>query len=324
MILDYSIFDAIRAGFGRVVFIIRRDIEDDFKRAVGGRYERHVAVDYAFQEIDDLPGGRKPLPQRTKPWGTGQAVLLTEPLLTGPFAVINNADDFYGSSAFRLLLDHLAATDVRSSDYSLVGYQLSQTLSDHGSVSRGVCELDAGRMLHRIREIKAIEAVGGAGRYCDETGAQHSLPGDTSVSMNMWGFTPTLFEHLRRQFVEFLDVHLSSEREEFLLPTAVGALIDSGAARVHVLPSAARWFGITYQEDKALVRKGIAALIAGGDVPGAALGVTAGRLRPGAVRTIRVRPPPPLECAGFLEQVRRARHRLRVHCSPAAGGRRHG
>jgi dTDP-glucose pyrophosphorylase len=266
MILDYSIFDAIRAGFGRVVFIIRRDIEDDFKRAVGGRFERHVAVDYAFQELDDLPGGRQPRPERTKPWGTGQAVLLTEPLLAGPFAVIN-ADDFYGSSAFRLLFDHLAATDVRSSDYSLVGYQLSQTLSDHGSVSRGVCELDAGRMLRRIREIKAIEPDAGAGRYRDETGAEHSLPGDTSVSMNMWGFTPTIFEHLRRQFMEFLDVHLSSEREEFLLPTAVGALIDSGAARVHVLPSAARWFGITYQEDKALVRNGIAALIAGGEYP---------------------------------------------------------
>ncbi len=266
MILDYSIFDAIRAGFGRVVFIIRRDIEDDFKAAVGGRFERHVAVDYAFQELDDLPGGRKPRPERTKPWGTGQAVLLTEPLLTGPFAVIN-ADDFYGASAFRLLSDHLAATDVRSSDYSLVGYQLSQTLSDHGTVSRGVCELDAGRMLRRIREIKAIEAAGGAGRYRDETGAEHILPGDTSVSMNMWGFAPTIFEHLRRQFVEFLDAHLASEREEFLLPTAVGALIDSGAARVHVLPSAARWFGITYQEDKALVRQGIAALIANGEYP---------------------------------------------------------
>jgi hypothetical protein len=193
-------------------------------------------------------------------------VLLTEPLLSGPFAVIN-ADDFYGSSAFRLLFDNLAAAAVHATDYSLVGYQLSQTLSDHGSVSRGVCELDAAGTLRRIREIKAIEADGGGGRYRDAAGAEHRLPGSTIVSMNMWGFTPTIFWRLRRQFGEFLDVHLASEREEFLLPTAVGSLIDGGAARVHVLPSAARWFGITYQEDKALVRNGISALVASGEYP---------------------------------------------------------
>ncbi len=266
MIIDYSIFDAIRAGFDRVVFIIRRDIEDEFKRAVGGRFERHIAVDYAFQELTDLPNGLVPGPERTKPWGTGQAVLLTAPLLSGPFAVIN-ADDFYGASAFRLLFDHLAATDVASSDYSLVGYQLSQTLSDHGTVSRGVCELDGGGMLRRIREIKAIEAAGEGGSYRDETGAAHRLPGDTIVSMNMWGFTPTIFDHLRRLFVEFLDSHAASERDEFLLPTAVGSLIESGQARVRVLPSAAKWFGITYQEDKALVRNGIGALITAGEYP---------------------------------------------------------
>ena len=266
MIIDYSIFDAIRAGFGRVVFIIRRDIEDEFKRAVGGRFERHIAVDYAFQELGDLPGGLVPRPDRAKPWGTGQAVLLTAPLLTGPFAVIN-ADDFYGASAFRLLCDHLSATDAAGSDYSLVGYLLKQTLSDHGTVSRGVCELDPGGMLRRIREIKAIEAVAGGGRHRDEAGTAHQLPGDTIVSMNMWGFTPTIFDHLRRLFVEFLDVHAASERDEFLLPTAVGSLIESGQARVRVLPSSAKWFGITSQEDKALVRSGIGALIAAGEYP---------------------------------------------------------
>ena len=266
MILDYSIFDAIRSGFDRVVFIIRRDIEDEFKRAVGGRFERHVAVDYAFQELDDLPLGLKPEPDRAKPWGTGQAILVTEPLITGPFAVIN-ADDFYGHGAFRLLADNLTAATAGSTEYSLVGYLLSQTLSEHGTVSRGVCDLDADQMLQRIREIKAIESVAGGGRFRDEAGGNQSLPGDTIVSMNMWGFTPTLFAPLRRLFVEFLELHRASPREEFLLPTAVGLLIDRGEARVRVLPSSARWFGITYQQDKDLVRQGIGSLIAGGEYP---------------------------------------------------------
>ncbi len=265
MIIDYSIFDAIRVGFERVIIVIRRDIEEDFKRAVSGRFEDRISVAYAYQELADLPSTFKAPLRRTKPWGTVQAILLTERLVSGPFAVIN-ADDFYGYSSFRILFDFLNTADVGSREYALVGYKLSHTLSEHGSVSRGVCDLNADRMLRMIHEIKKIEPADGGGRYADEHGVVRTLSGDTIVSMNMWGFTPPIFGQLRSLFIEFLKEHLSSERDEFILATAVGALVDRGA-RVRVVPSSAQWFGITYQLDKDLVAKSIRALIKNGEYP---------------------------------------------------------
>jgi NDP-sugar pyrophosphorylase family protein len=265
MIIDYSIFDAIRVGFERIIFVIRRDIEEDFKRAVSNRFDRRISVAYAYQEIADLPLTFKAPSRRTKPWGTGQAILLTESLVSGPFAVIN-ADDFYGYSAFHILFDFLNAADSGIREYALVGYKLSQTLSEHGSVSRGVCDVNADRMLRKVREIRKIEPADGGGRYVDDHGVVQTLSGETIVSMNMWAFTPPIFGELRSLFIEFLNEHLSSEQDEFLIPTAVGALVDRGA-RVRVLPNSAKWFGITYQMDKELVAKSISASIANDEYP---------------------------------------------------------
>ena len=266
MLVDYSIFDAIRAGFERAVFIIRRDIEDDFRRAVGRRFERHIDSDYAFQELEDLPAGFTPAPGRTKPWGTGQAILITERFVRSPFAVVN-ADDFYGLVAFQALFDYLQTDRTRSPhDYALVGYILRQTLSAHGTVSRGICDLDGDR-LRNIREIKRIDRANGTPFFKDEGGTVQRLDPDATVSMNTWGFTTEIFEQLRELFTEFLARHASSPDAEFLIPSAVGTLLERNEARVSVLPSAAQWFGITYQQDKAQAAARIADLIASGDYP---------------------------------------------------------
>jgi NDP-sugar pyrophosphorylase family protein len=267
MIVDYSIFDAIRAGFERAVFIIRRDIEEEFKRAVGDRFEGRIAVDYVFQELHDLPAGIKASPTRIKPWGTGQAILTAEALVPGPFAVVN-ADDFYGLESFRRLFDCLREhSEPLLSEYALVGYLLRQTLSEYGSVSRGVCELSDDHALLRLREIKRIEPWENGGRFTDEDGAVHFLAGDTTVSMNMWGFTPALFEPLGRLFLEFLHENSESDDAEFLIPEAVGALVKKGEARVKVLSTSSQWLGITYQQDKAMLVKAIGDLIANGEYP---------------------------------------------------------
>lgn len=266
-IVDYSIFDAIRAGFERAVFVIRRGIEVDFTRAVGDRIARRISIDYAFQELDDLPSGLKPPPDRMRPWGTGPAVLAAEEFVSGPFAVIN-ADDFYGSGSFHTLFDYLRTPSASvPPEYALVGYALNQTLSAHGSVSRAVCEITGDHMLERIREIKRIETAASGGRFTDDRGLMHVLPGDTIVSMNMWGFTPAVFEPLRRLFVDFLQRHAGGGDAEFLIPDAVGTLVDRGLARVRVLQSSSRWFGVTYQQDKIPIARGIDELIASGEYP---------------------------------------------------------
>lgn len=267
MIVDYSIFDAIRAGFERVVVIIRRDIEADFNRAVADRIARHISIDFALQELDDLPSGLKPPPNRARPWGTGQAILAAERFVSGPFGVIN-ADDFYGLASFRTLFDYLRTPSTSvPPEYALVGYPLRQTLSAHGSVSRAVCEVTGDHMLQRVREIKRIETTESGGRFTDDQGVMHPLRGDTIVSMNMWGFTPGIFEALRRLFVDFLRQHSAADHSEFLIPEAVGTLVDRGLARVRVLPSSSRWFGITYQQDKAPIAQRINDLIVNGEYP---------------------------------------------------------
>jgi dTDP-glucose pyrophosphorylase len=262
-IIDYSIYDALRAGFGKLVFVIRRDIEASFRQTIGARFERRAAVQYVFQDLHALPGGFHPPPNRTKPWGTGHAVLAGAGAIDGPFAAIN-ADDFYGANSFRLLADHLRSG---SPEDAMVGFVLRQTLSEFGSVARGVCRAGPGGLLESISELTHIEKNGPAAQYTDAAGAVHLLTGDEIVSMNMWGFTPAIFEHLRRHFIEFLKTRATEGKAEFFISTFINSLIASGQARLKVLPTPDGWFGITYREDRARVFESIRALIARGDYP---------------------------------------------------------
>ena len=257
-IIDYSIYDALRAGFGRLVFVIRRDIEAPFRKAIGDKFEKRIAVDYVFQELDKLPPGFTVPPGRTKPWGTTQAILLAEETLREPFAAIN-ADDFYGRESFQVLADFLRAGGP---DYAMVGYTLRNTLSEHGSVSRGVCECDPSGFLRAVVELTKVVKQG---RGAQTEGRLFS--GDELVSMNFWGFTPALFPQLRERFNEFLRRSGQELKSESYIPTTVNELVSSGAARVKVLRTPASWFGITYKEDKPQVVASILKLVTAGEYP---------------------------------------------------------
>lgn len=262
-LLDYSVFDALRSGFGRVVFVIRRSIEADFREAVGKRFETRVDVGYAFQELEQLPVGFSLPEGRTKPWGTTHAILAAEGQVPGQFAAIN-ADDFYGRGAFTALAAHFA-TGV--ADYAMVGFTLRNTLSEHGTVARGLCRVDENGFLTHIEEITAIEKDGEGARYRENGGGMHRLAGDEPVSMNFWGFDPTCFEKFRRYFADFLTTNLDSEKAEFYIPSAIKAAIDEGSARVRVLRAESQWYGVTYREDKPAVERGIRSLIESGAYP---------------------------------------------------------
>ena len=257
-IIDYSIYDALRAGFGRLVFVIRRDIEAPFREAIGGKFEKRIAVDYVFQELDMLPPGFTVPPGRTKPWGTTHAILLAEETLREPFAAIN-ADDFYGRESFQVMGDFLRAGGP---DYSMVGYTLRNTLSEHGSVSRGVCECDAAGFLRAVVELTKIEKQGRGAQAEDRV-----FSGDELVSMNFWGFTPALFPQLRERFTAFLGRGGQELKSECYIPTTVNELVASDAARVKVLGTPASWFGITYKEDKPQVIASILKLVANREYP---------------------------------------------------------
>ncbi|HKB56313.1 MAG TPA: sugar phosphate nucleotidyltransferase [Lacunisphaera sp.] len=262
LIIEYSIFDARRAGFDRLVLVIRRDIEKDFRTVIGKRLEARMDVQYVFQEIDALPAGHKPPDGRTKPWGTGQAVLAARAAVRRPFAVIN-ADDFYGASAYRVLAGHFAA----SKDYAMVGYPLKQTLSEFGAVSRGLCATDEAGRLQRITEITRIEKTAAGAKYAEASGLAHLLSGDEVVSMNFWGFTPAVFPQLEKLFGQFLATSGSDPKAEFYLPTAMSALIERNEARVALLRSDDAWFGITHREDLAAAQAAVRSLVAAGKYP---------------------------------------------------------
>ena len=262
-IIDYSVYDALRAGFDKVVFVVRRDIQDAFREAVGHRFEAQVPVEYACQELDCLPPGFAPPPNRKKPWGTGQAILAASEAIAGPFAVING-DDFYGADSFQALAGHLCAN---TPDYAMVGFVLRNTLSEFGSVARGLCRLAPGEFLEGVTELTKIEPDGAAAKYTDTAGAVHPLTGDETVSMNIWGFQPTIFDHLRALFVPFLQTSLRDEKAEFYIPTAVNALLAAGQARVKVLRTSDSWFGVTYREDRPHVIAGIRQLVDQGRYP---------------------------------------------------------
>ncbi len=262
-IIDYSIFDALRAGFGKLVFVIRKDLEAQFKEIVGARFESRLPVEYVFQELNQLPAGFKVPPGRTKPWGTTQAILMAAPVINEPFAAIN-ADDFYGADSFQVLARHLQSG---STDYSMVGFILRNTLSDFGSVARGVCEVDADHYLRHIIELTKVERDGTGAKSTAPDGTVTKYTGDEPVSMNMWGFTPTIFPHLEREFTEFLRVNGTAEKTECYIPMTVGQLIRNGQARCRVLRSTASWFGVTYREDRPRVVADIRKLVEQGLYP---------------------------------------------------------
>jgi len=263
-IMDYSIYDAIRAGFGKVVFVIRKSFEADFREVVVNKFKNLIDVDVVFQDITSVPEGFTYNPEREKPWGTNHAVLMGKDVIKEPFAVIN-ADDFYGKESFQVLADFLTSVTGKSNEYCMVGYHVGNTLSESGSVSRGVCVVDENGNLLNVVERTHIEEKSGAIIYLDEKGEEVSIPANTPVSMNMWGFTPDYFDYSMEFFKEFLVENGQKLKSEFYIPLAVNNLIVDGKASCKVLDTTSKWFGVTYAEDRPqvvlkineLIRKGV-------------------------------------------------------------------
>lgn len=267
IIMDYSIYDAIKAGFDKVVFIIRKDLEKDFKEIIGNRIEQQIEVDYVYQELDQLPEGFVNPAERTKPWGTGQAVLCCKGVVKEPFAVIN-ADDYYGKEAFVKINEFLKNVDVTKSSYAMAGFVLGNTLSDNGVVTRGICQVDENGYLTNVVETFAIERSNDVAVGKDAEGNPVTMAIDASVSMNMWGFTPNLLEELETGFKSFLSLVKEGDiKSEYLLPDAVGKLVTAQKASVKVLKTNDKWFGVTYKEDKQSVVDSIHDLIEKGLYP---------------------------------------------------------
>ncbi len=266
IIMDYSVYAAKKAGFTKVVFIIRRDIEEAFKEAIGNRMAKEIEVEYVFQDIEALPEGYEVPAGRTKPWGTGQAILSIKGTVNEPFAVIN-ADDYYGEEGFKKICDFLKNAKSTADKYNIcmVGFELGNTLSDNGAVTRGVCEVNEENKLVDICETSGIEKVDGVIKSDIEG---QGLQDTTPVSMNMWGFTPEFLNELEGRFASFLDQIEGNElKAEYLLPTIVGDLIEEGKADVTVLSSSDKWFGVTYKEDKQVVVDSFAKLVEEGVYP---------------------------------------------------------
>jgi dTDP-glucose pyrophosphorylase len=269
-ILDYSIYDAARAGFGKIVIVIRKDLEADFRQLVGKPIEKRFEVSYAFQEIDALPKPFLPLSHRTKPWGTAHAILVGSKKIDGNFAVIN-ADDFYGRASFEVLADYFLAPkhdDVSTVEFSMVGFELKNTLSENGFVSRGVCTLDQNDFLKSVREVSEIKEVGGVIEAPDKaSGKTESLDSKTIVSMNLWGFSTAVKPILEKGFIDFLKKNSQTEKAEYQIPTVINEQLLSGKVRVKVLRSSDLWFGVTYREDKAAVQASLLKRIESGEYP---------------------------------------------------------
>ncbi len=269
LIIDYSIYDALQVGFGQVVFVVKKDIEEAFRERVGRPLEKRCDTRYVFQELEDLPPGYKVPPNRQKPWGTAHATFSARKAVQTPFAVIN-ADDFYGRSSFQILRGYLERAQDRDGvyDYCMVGFVLENTLTEHGYVARGVCTVDPAGYLAEIRERTRIEKLGHVAKYTEDGANWVEIPKGTSVSMNLWGFTPSIFSELEIRFSPFLQANSGNlEKAEYFLPDVVGALLKEGKARVQVLPTKERWFGVTYQQDKLTVKQAIADLIRQGVYP---------------------------------------------------------
>lgn len=267
-IIDYSVYDAVRAGFGRVVFVIRHSFEKEFREAFNSaRFGGKIEVDYVFQELDSLPEGYSLPEWRQKPWGTNHAVMMAAGVVKEPFAAIN-ADDFYGADAYRVMGDFLRGAEGLENRYAMVGYRLGNTLSENGSVSRGVCEVGTDGNLLSMVERTSIERTP-AGIVFRDADGDHALAEDTPVSMNFFGFTPDYFDYSADEFVKFLDANIdgANPKAEFFIPYMVNRLISGGTATMKVLKSDAQWFGVTYKEDRPGVVRKINDLIAAGAYP---------------------------------------------------------
>ena len=267
IIMDYSIYDAMEAGFNKLVFILRKDLEKDFREIIGNRIGKRIKTEYVFQELDDLPEGYVKPEGRTKPWGTGQAVLCCKNVVKEPFAVIN-ADDYYGKEAFRLLYTFLNDRTYKQNQYCMAGFVLGNTLSENGAVTRGVCKADAKGTLADIVETAGIIPAGDYAEAKDAEGRAVRINLDSIVSMNMWGFKPELFDYLQSGFVEFMSGLTKEDvKKEFLLPSVVDKLIKANKIEVFIKKTTDRWFGVTYKEDKTAVVKSFHSLVEKGDYP---------------------------------------------------------
>ena len=266
-IMDYSVFDAVRSGFGKVVFVIRESFEKDFREKILKKYENMVPVETVFQALENLPEGFSLPPERVKPWGTNHAVMMAKEAIREPFAVIN-ADDFYGRASYEVLSRFLQSVENKENSYAMVGYRVSNTLSESGSVARGVCETDAESFLTSVVERTAIiRDNDGQIKFKDDDGNPVTIAETTPVSMNMWGFTPEYFRYSDEQFVDFLNKNKENPKAEFYIPSVVNQLIINGRAKVKVLDTPSKWFGVTYMEDRPSVVAKIQELINQGEYP---------------------------------------------------------
>lgn len=265
-IMDYSIYDAIRAGFGKVVFVIRKDFEQDFRDKVLSKYEGHVPVEVVFQDLHDLPEGYTCPDDRTKPWGTNHAVLMGKNVIKEPFAVIN-ADDFYGRDAFAVIGRELSKEYDRKGDYCMVGFRVGNTMTENGSVARGVCSDKDGYLSSVVERTAISYDADHRIVFTDENGEEQTLDPNTPVSMNLWGFTPDYFDYSEREFKKFLDKDLNTPKSEYFIPLCIDALINSGEATVKILDTDSKWFGVTYAADRPGVVEKLAALHAAGEYP---------------------------------------------------------
>lgn len=265
-IMDYSIFDAIRGGFGKVVFVIRRDFEQDFREKILPKYEHKIDVELVFQSLDALPEGFTCPADRVKPWGTNHAVLMGKDVIKEPFAVIN-ADDFYGRDSFAVLGKALTELAGKKNDYCMVGFRVGNTLSESGTVARGICSTNEEGYLTSVVERTQIQRVNGTVCYKDENDQWVGVDDNTPVSMNMWGFTPDYFEYSEEQFKTFLTENSGNIKAEYFIPLVVNNLINSGTARVKVLDTTSKWFGVTYAADRQGVVDKIRELVAAGEYP---------------------------------------------------------
>lgn len=264
-IIEYSVFDAIRAGFGKIVFVIRENIETEFKTHFGKKFEGKIDVEYVFQEIDNIPAGLSVPEDRVKPWGTGHAVLVTKNAVNTPFAVIN-ADDFYGRDAFETIAGVLSKAANDDKEYYILGYEVQKTLSEFGSVSRGVCEVDGNGFLTGITERTKIYTQGNKIVY-EEDSNTTELSAKQAVSMNFMAFTPSVFAYYEQYFNEFIKANVQNPKAEFYMPTVLNRVINEGIAKVKVIPTSAQWFGVTYKEDKEAAVEKLNGLIAAGEYP---------------------------------------------------------
>ncbi|MDD2475393.1 MAG: sugar phosphate nucleotidyltransferase [Dysgonamonadaceae bacterium] len=265
-IMDYSIYDAVKAGFGKVVFVIRKSFEEEFKEKVTKKYERLIPIEIVFQELDNLPEGFELNPERKKPWGTNHALMMGKGVINEPFAVIN-ADDFYGRNSYKIMCDFLLKSENSKNKYCMIGYRVGNTLSESGTVARGVCETDSKGRLTGIVERTQVKRIDGVVKFKDENDAWISIPDNKPVSMNMFGFTPDYFDYSDEYFIQFLKENGDTLKVEYFIPSVINELIINDKATLEVLDTTSQWFGVTYQEDREWVVDKLNELVENGEYP---------------------------------------------------------